>query len=171
MSTAHHPIFNPAPRSLSEGDFARDEVRLANRNPGTLLESLRYDLTPVGLHYLLIHFDVPFVASDADWSLSIGGLVETPLTLSLEDLKRRPEHTLRVTMECAGNGRAGVSPRAQSQPWHHEGVGTADWTGTPLKPILEEAGLATGAQDVVFYGRDRGICRRHRARLRPLPLP
>ena len=157
MSRTHHPFFNPEKRPPTEGDFSADEVRLANRNPGTLLESLRYDLTPAGLHYLLIHFDVPFVPSAEDWTLSIGGLVKHPLKLSLEDLKRNPERSVPVTLECAGNGRAGITPRAQSQPWHHEAVGTAEWTGTPLKAVLERAGLAVNAHDVVFYGQDRGF--------------
>lgn len=157
MSTIHHPFFNPEGAPLSDGPFSEAEVRLANRNPGTLLEGLRYDLTPAGLHYLLIHFDVPFVPSADDWTVAIGGLVERPLRLSLDDLKQRPERTLTVTLECAGNGRAGISPRRQSQPWKHEAVGTAEWTGTPLGPILKEAGLAANAHDVVFYGRDRGF--------------
>ncbi|MEZ5855984.1 MAG: molybdopterin-dependent oxidoreductase [Hyphomicrobiaceae bacterium] len=156
MSNLFNPFFNPEKRALTEGDFSREEIRLANRNPGTLLESLRYDLTPTGLHYLLIHFDVPFVPSPEDWTLSVGGLVERPMKLSLADLKRQPERTLRVTLECAGNGRAGITPRVQSQPWHHEGVGTAEWTGTPLKGLLEQAGLSAKTHEIVFYGRDRG---------------
>ena len=157
MSTNHHPFFNPEPSPLSDGAFSQAEVRLANRNPGTLLEGLRYDLTPAGLHYLLIHFDVPFVPTADNWTLSIGGLVERPQKLALDDLKRRPQRTLPVTLECAGNGRAGITPRRQSQPWNHEAVGTAKWIGTPLRPILEEAGLVASAHDVVFYGRDRGF--------------
>jgi DMSO/TMAO reductase YedYZ molybdopterin-dependent catalytic subunit len=50
-----------------------------------------------------------------------------------------------------------MSPRAASQPWLREAVGTAEWTGTPLAPILEEAGVAAAATEVVFTGRDRGI--------------
>ena len=157
MARAHHPIFDPAERELTEGGFAREEVRLANRNPGTLLESLRHDVTPAGLHYLLIHFDLPHVASAADWRLEIGGLVEQRLSLGLDELKRGSERTLSVTLECAGNGRAAMSPRPRGQPWHHEAVGTAEWTGTPLRPLLERAGLAAHARDVVFYGRDRGF--------------
>ena len=140
-----------------EADFTLNEVRLANRNPGTLLEALRYDLTPVGLHYLLIHFDIPFVENPQAWTLTVGGLVDSPVTLTLDDIKRRPARKSVVTLECAGNGRAGVTPRYKSQPWHHEGVGTAEYTGTPLRPILEEAGLKAGAVDVVFYGADRGF--------------
>src|SRR5271169_3508956 len=114
MSPIHHPIFHPEKRGLTKGAFSREEVRLANRNPGTLLETLRYNLTPLGLHYLLIHFDVPYVPSAADWTLDIGGLVERPLKFTLEELKRCTERTLRVTLECAGNGRAAIAPRSRS---------------------------------------------------------
>src|SRR5689334_16013350 len=57
IARRNHPFFDPAPREPTEGAFSREEVRLANRNSGTLLETLRHDLTPTGLHYLLIHFD------------------------------------------------------------------------------------------------------------------
>jgi DMSO/TMAO reductase YedYZ molybdopterin-dependent catalytic subunit len=157
MSQNIHPIFDPPKREPAHGDFSREEVRLSNRNAGTLLEALRHDVTPPGLHYLLTHFDVPYVPSAADWTLEVGGLVDNPLRLSLDELKRFPERTLRVTLECAGNGRAAMQPRWQAQPWHHEAVGTAEWTGTPLEAVLERAGLAAAARDVVFYGADRGF--------------
>ena len=157
MSETHHPFYNPSKRLHTEGDFSRAEVQLANRNPGTLLETLRYDLTPTGLHYLLIHFDVPFVQSADNWTLTISGLVDNPVTLTMQELQQMPQRSMKVTMECAGNGRAGITPRTQSQPWHHEAVGTSEWTGTPLKPILEKAGLSGKAVDVVFYGQDRGF--------------
>ena len=67
------------------------------------LEALRYPVTPVGLHYLLIHYDVPYVDADT-WSLTVRGKRE--LTLGLDDLKQRPRAEATVTMECAGNGRA-----------------------------------------------------------------
>ena len=88
MSETHHPFYNPSKRPHTEGDVSRAEVQLANRNPGTLLETLRYDLTPTGLHYLLIHFDVPFVESADNWTLTIGGLVDNPVTLTMQDLSR-----------------------------------------------------------------------------------
>jgi DMSO/TMAO reductase YedYZ molybdopterin-dependent catalytic subunit len=157
MSTAHHPIFDPEPREPTGAAFSREELRLANRNPGTLLEALGHDLTPPGLHYLLIHFDVPYVPAGSTWTLAVGGRVERPLQLSLDELQRFPARTRRVTLECAGNGRAAISPRWRSQPWHYEAVGTAEWTGTPLKLVLERAGLAADARDIVFLGRDRGF--------------
>jgi DMSO/TMAO reductase YedYZ molybdopterin-dependent catalytic subunit len=68
-----------------------------------------------------------------------------------------PQVTLPVTLECAGNGRSLNQPRWPSQPWHYEAVGTAAWTGTPLKAVLAKAGLKAAARDVVFYGADRGF--------------
>ena len=62
-----------------------------------------------------------------------------------------------MTLECAGNGRARTSPRPISQPWLDEAVGTAEWTGVPLAPLLEEAGVRDGAVDVVFTGADHGV--------------
>jgi DMSO/TMAO reductase YedYZ molybdopterin-dependent catalytic subunit len=136
--------------------ISRHELQLATRNHGMPLEVLRHAITPVGLHYLLIHYDIPMVDT-ADWRLQIGGNVTNPLELSLDDLRRRPRQSETVTMECAGNGRAWMYPRPQSQPWLNEAVGTATWTGTALAPLLDEAGIGDGAVEVVFTGLDRGI--------------
>jgi DMSO/TMAO reductase YedYZ molybdopterin-dependent catalytic subunit len=96
--------------------FNQVELQLAARNHGMPLEALRYPLTPAGLHYLLIHFDIPAV-DPATFELTIDGLVGNPLRLSLDDLRTRPSVELAVTMECAGNGRALLpSPRPLSQP-------------------------------------------------------
>ena len=129
---------------------------MASRNRGMPLEALKYNITPAGMHYLLIHFDIPFIDPDT-WNLEIGGLVANPVTLSLDDIKSRPVVTMPVTMECAGNGRTLLEPRAVSQPWGLEAIGTAEWTGTPLAPILEEAGVNSSAIEMLFTGQDRGV--------------
>ena len=136
--------------------FYREEVQLALRNRGMPLEGLRYDITPTGMHYLLIHFDIP-AAEEATWRLKISGRVTNPRTLGINDIKSLPEVTMPVTLECAGNGRALMQPRAISQPWLHEAVGTARWTGTPLRPILEQAGITADAVELLFTGIDQGI--------------
>lgn len=126
----------------TEGPLTPEELQLATRNKGMPLEALVYDVTPTGLHYLLVHFDIPRI-EPSRWGLCLGGNVERPLRLSLEDMQARPAHTLRVTMECAGNGRARLHPRPISQPWLNEAVGTSEWTGTPLAGVLSEAGVET----------------------------
>jgi DMSO/TMAO reductase YedYZ molybdopterin-dependent catalytic subunit len=133
-----------------------EELQLATRNHGLPLEALRWDLTPLGLHYLLTHYDIPAVDADA-WRLRVDGLVERPLELSLDEVRARPAVELAVTMECAGNGRALIEPHVVSQPWLLEAVGTASWRGTRVGPLLEEAGLLEGASDVLFTGLDRGV--------------
>ncbi|MGZ4604868.1 MAG: molybdopterin-dependent oxidoreductase [Blastococcus sp.] len=133
-----------------------DELALATRNHGMPLEALRYDVTPPGLHYVLTHYDIPAV-DPSGWVLEIGGAVARPLRLGLDELMARPAVTSRVLLECAGNGRARFEPRPVSQPWLLEAVGSAEWTGTPLAPLLEEAGVSDGAVDVVFTGADHGL--------------
>src|SRR3954465_3025842 len=130
-----------------------EELALAARNHGMPLEALAYDVTPVGMHYLLIHYDVPR-ADPASWTLEVDGAGERRVSLSLDDLHARPAVTSAVTFECAGNGRALLDPRPISQPWLLEAVGTGEWTGTPLAALLEEAGVADGALEVLFTGLD-----------------
>jgi DMSO/TMAO reductase YedYZ molybdopterin-dependent catalytic subunit len=151
-------VVHPEPvHGLSTGpDITLDELQLAARNHSMPLEALQYPITPVGMHYLLAHFDIPRI-DPAQWRLTIGGHVRHPFALTLDDLKGRPAITRAVTLECAGNGRAMLSPRPLSQPWLFEAVGNAEWTGTPLRPILEEAGPLDDAVDVVFTGLDRGV--------------
>ena len=133
-----------------------DELRLAARNHGMPLEALQYDVTPVGLHYLLIHYDIPAI-DVSGWRLKLGGQVGNELELSLDDLRAMPAVTRRVTMECAGNGRALLDPRPLSQPWLHEAVGTGEWTGVLLADVLARAEPAPEAVEVVFTGADRGV--------------
>lgn len=126
-----------------------EELGLAARNHGMPLEMLREPITPLGLHYLLIHFDIPRID---DWRLELG-----ERSFTLDELRARERRTLPVTFECAGNGRVLLGgDRAESQPWLTEAVGTAEWTGTPLAPLLREAGIGD-APELVFTGADRGI--------------
>jgi DMSO/TMAO reductase YedYZ molybdopterin-dependent catalytic subunit len=133
-----------------------EELQLAARNHGMPLEALRWDITPLGLHYLLIHYDIPEVDPES-WRLEVDGRVETPLSLTLDDLRSRPAVELAVTMECAGNGRAQLEPHVLSQPWLLEAVGTARWRGVSVSALLDEAAVEKEAVEVVFTGLDRGV--------------
>ena len=150
------PIVGDGSGIEREDRFYREEVQLALRNRGMPLEGLRYDITPTGMHYLLVHFDIPEI-NQQEYGLSIGGLVSRPLRLSLDEIRARPAVKQPVTMECAGNGRALLSPRPVSQPWLVEAVSTVEWTGTPLRGVLEEAGVSDEAVELVFTGIDRGV--------------
>ena len=89
-------------------DFSSVELALATRNHGLPLEALRYDLTPVGLHYLLIRFDIPQVdAGPGAWrSVERCG---APFR-SHSPISERPPVSVACTLECAGN-RPGPAPR------------------------------------------------------------
>src|SRR3954464_11685873 len=137
-------------------EFTGEEVRLALRNPGMPLEALRRAVTPIGMHYVLVHFDIPDI-DEATHELRVAGRVRAPLALTLDDLRALPAVTMPVVMECAGSGRAHLTPRPVSAPWHEEAVGCAEWTGTPLRGVLEQAGLLDDAVEIVFTGVDRGI--------------
>ena len=149
-------VSGPARLAAPGEGIGMDELGLAARNHGMPLEALRYEITPSGLHYLLIHYDIPS-DDERPWRISVGGAVSRPLTLDIGALRSRPARTVRVTMECAGNGRAQLRPRPVSQPWLVEAVGTADWTGVPLRDVLGEAGPDPSAVEVVFTGADHGV--------------
>ncbi len=133
-----------------------EELQLAGRNRGMPLEALRYDITPTGLHYLLVHFDIPAIDA-ATWRLRIHGAVADELDLAFEDILALPRRSVTVTMECAGNGRARLTPRPLSQPWLVEAIGTAQWTGASLRDVMAFSGLAPDALELVFSGADRGV--------------
>ncbi|MGZ8800744.1 MAG: molybdopterin-dependent oxidoreductase, partial [Aeromicrobium sp.] len=103
------------PEGPTTGPLSFEELQLATRNRGMPLEALRYDLTPTSLHYLLVHFDIPAIDS-ATWRLRLGGEVDAPFEIDLDEIRSMPRVSVAVTMECAGNGRARLTPRPISQP-------------------------------------------------------
>jgi DMSO/TMAO reductase YedYZ molybdopterin-dependent catalytic subunit len=101
------------------------------------------------------HFDMPLL-DPGTWRLRVDGLVDRPLALTLRDLSTMCSQTLAVTLECAGNGRAGTGHPIVGVPWALGAVGTAEWTGVPLVAVLHSAGIQAAAREVVFRGADSG---------------
>src|SRR5258707_12171764 len=95
--------------------FHKEEVLLALRNRGMPLEALRYPVTPTGMHYLLVHYDIPDVNGE-QWRLSVGWLASRPLSLSLDDIKGRPAKTLAVSSVRAGTWPGQAGTRRYVQP-------------------------------------------------------
>ena len=155
---AGHEPRRPTPDRPPPSDelFTHEETVLAFRNHGFHLEMLREPITPLGSHFLLIHFDIPKLDA-ADYRIAIGGRVRTPLTVTLDDLKRRDVVKQPSILECAGTGRSYAHPRAIYVPWFNEPIGVYEYTGTPLRPLLEEAGLLDDAVEIVFGGHDEGV--------------
>ena len=139
-----------------DGLYDDAERALANRNSGTLLETLALDITPTGAHYLLTHFDMPILSLN-DHALSFVGAFENQIHMSMDELQSLPNVTLPVTVECSGNGRVGMSPRRHSMPWDCEAVGTSEWTGTRLWPLISNAMPHSSVIEFSFTGADFGF--------------
>jgi DMSO/TMAO reductase YedYZ molybdopterin-dependent catalytic subunit len=137
--------------------FTAEEVTLAFRCHGMHLEALQFPITPLGQHFVLIHFDVPYFAPTDSYAFTIGGRVRTPMTVTLGQLKQRTIVKQPTVLECAGTGRSYAHPRSIYVPWSTEPMGVYEYTGTPLRPLLEAAGLLDDATEVVFTGHDEGI--------------
>ncbi len=143
-------------RETKAGTYSEIEVGLANRNHGLLLETMAQDVTPTGAHYLLNHFDVPLIDADGH-RLSFAGAFANPFEMTLEDIRSLPQKTMPVVLECAGNGRRSMSPRNHSMPWGVEAAGCAEWTGTPLWPLIEHAAPKPSVVELSFTGLDEGF--------------
>jgi DMSO/TMAO reductase YedYZ molybdopterin-dependent catalytic subunit len=109
-------------------------------------EELDSWITPNEKFFTIKHFGQPDVDMQG-WRLDVAGLVAQPLSLTLDQLKARPRQEVAFTVECSGN---------HGFPWNGGLVGNAVWAGTPLAPLLQEAGIQDSGKDVVFYGHDVG---------------
>lgn len=103
-------------------------------------------ITPNDQFFSVSHYNRPSIKPE-EFKLELTGLVNKPRTFTLAELKRRPRQEVIFTIECAGN---------HGFDWFTGGIGTAKWAGTPLAPILQEAGLKREGLEVVFFGADAG---------------
>ena len=92
------------------------------------------------------HYNKPSI-DEKNWTLEVTGLVRRPVIITPAELKARPRQEVIFTLECSGN---------HGFPWFLGGIGTAKWAGTPLAPILQEAGVLDKGIEVVFFGSDAG---------------
>lgn len=116
---------------------------------------LRGWITPNELFYIRSHFPVPQIDLQR-WRLKIEGAIEHPLELSWDDLRGRPRVTQPATLECAGNGRVFLVPKVKGTQWELGAVGNAQWTGISLGEVLRQAGVKSGALEVILEGADGG---------------
>jgi DMSO/TMAO reductase YedYZ molybdopterin-dependent catalytic subunit len=114
--------------------------------------ALTSDITPTAHHYVRSNFAVPA----HDGILTVGGAVEHPLTLTLEDLRAMPAVEHAVTLECAGNGRLDTRPLPAGEPWGGYAVSTAVWTGALLSDVLQLAQPHTDGVELRCEGADSG---------------
>lgn len=119
------------------------------------LSSLNGPITPTNQFFVRTHFPMPVIKA-ANWRLTVDGAVEKTLSLSYDDLRKLPAQTKPILLECAGNGRAHLVPKAKGLLWESGAVGTAEWTGVPLSTVLEMAGINQDAVEVILQGADEG---------------
>src|SRR6058998_3431162 len=111
-------------------------------------EALDGEITPTDFHYVRSNFAVPA----HDGTLELGGAVESPITLTLDDLRAMPAVERAVTLECAGNGRLATRPLPAGEPWGDYAVSTAHWKGALLHEVLQQARPSGDAVEVRFEG-------------------
>jgi DMSO/TMAO reductase YedYZ molybdopterin-dependent catalytic subunit len=161
--------FMPAgliPEALAQGlqDFVIEGkdglIILGDRpvNAETPAHLLNDDVTPNSRHFVRNNGNLPPIASSMDaseWTLTVDGEVNTPLTLSLEELKSRffPV-TLKLQVECGGNGRSAFNPPASGNQWTVGAIGNAEWTGVRYRDVLDAAGVKDSAIYTAHHGLD-----------------
>ena len=122
-----------------------------NPVPDVIVQQLDWEqldswITPNDQFFVIKHFNLPEL-NQSDWRLAISGLVDQPMTLTLDDLKARERQNVTFTIECSGN---------TGLPFFNGGIGNATWTGTSLAALLDETGVQEPGIEVVFWGADAG---------------
>lgn len=123
-------------------------------SPVALLDSF---ITPIEHFYVRSHLPVPPAIDAATFKLTVDGDVATPLSLTLDELKRMPAITTTVTLECAGNGRSLFDPPVAGVQWQKGAVGTARWTGVRMADVLKRAGVTSTSRNIVMNAADRPL--------------
>lgn len=118
-------------------------VRGADRRL-TDIRRINGPFTPADQFFTTQHYGHPVIDA-ATFRLKISGLLERPLSLSLDELRKMPSTELVFGFECSGNRRPlqGL-------------VSNGRWTGVPLRTVLEQAGVKPEAREFVFFGADHG---------------
>jgi DMSO/TMAO reductase YedYZ molybdopterin-dependent catalytic subunit len=159
----------PLLRSLKPGLHIYEEAAL-NAEPA--LDLLDEPITPVDAFFIRNNGELPEIADEGAWTLTIDGEVERPAVWTLPALKQAFETvTETAVLECAGNGRSQFSPATDGLQWRLGAVGCARWTGVRLADVLNHAGVKPGAVYTGHHAPDRQIGKPDKAALsRGLPI-
>jgi len=129
-------------------------------------------ITPNDAFFVRYHLsNIPLSINTDTFRLEVKGLVNTPLKLSLAELKKDFENVEVVAVnQCSGNSRGFFQPRVGGGQLANGAMGNAKWRGVRLKDVLEKAGLQTGAKQVVANGLDTAPIPRPRTSSKPSTL-
>lgn len=150
MADSHEKVF-----ASKQGLTLLNDRPINAETPPHLLDD---DVTPNNRYFVRNNGTVPEMAEKMDasgWTLTVDGLVNTPLTLTLDDLKTKFKAVkLKLQHECGGNGRAAFNPPAKGNQWTLGAVGNAEWTGVRYADILKAAGVKDSVIYTAHYGMD-----------------
>ncbi|MEX0277394.1 MAG: sulfite oxidase [Ruegeria sp.] len=150
--------FVPAAMAQEDVLVGKDGLTLLNdrpvnaETPPELLDDL---ITPTNRHFIRNNGIPPEDVDPSTWTLTVDGFVDTPMTLTIADLREQFEVvTMALTLECGGNGRGFFNPPAKGNQWTYGAVACSEWTGVRLKDVLEKAGVQSNVVYTAHYGAD-----------------
>jgi DMSO/TMAO reductase YedYZ molybdopterin-dependent catalytic subunit len=148
-----------AGRPLVQYPQKTDLILLTSRPPQLETPMKWFDraITPNEAFFVRYHvFPIPTSVDLATWRLRVGGHVDRPLELSMDELKTRfPRVAVTAVNQCSGNSRGRFAPRVLGGQWGDGAMGNAEWVGCRLKDVLAATGVRQGAVEVTFDGLDK----------------
>src|SRR5438309_6969451 len=112
-------------------------------------------ITPNDAFFVRYHLaQVPLDIDPDKFTVEIKGKVDTPVKLSLAEIKKMPAVDIVAVNQCSGNSRGFFNPRVAGGQLGNGAMGNARWKGVPLKTILDKAGVQRAARQVTFNGLD-----------------
>ncbi len=163
------PFHRNMPSGFIPEAIAANPVKIAGKDGLTVLNDrpvnaetpahlLNDEVTPTSRHFIRNNGIVPDEMDPASWTLRIDGLVNDPMTLGIEDLKKKFDVvTQRLTIECGGNGRAFFDPPARGNQWTLGAVACSEWTGVRLADVLKAASVKDNVVYTAHVGADRQL--------------
>jgi len=154
--------FAAGPRPLVTYPGKRPLIRVHTRPPHLETPFVVFNeglITPNDAFFVRYHLaNIPTEIDLQTYRLSVKGHVDTPLSLSLDELKAMAEPAEIVAVnQCSGNSRGYSSPRVFGAQLANGAMGNARWTGIPLSTVLRKAGVQAGAMQVAFNGLDAPV--------------
>ena len=120
----------------------------------TPLQDLDGIITPSGLHFLMDHVNGLPDIDPAEHRLLVQGMVDRPLSFTMEELRRFPSVSKIYFLECNANSRPSRGPRGDSVQLVHGRTSCSEWTGVLLSVLLKECGVQAGATWVIAEGNE-----------------
>ena len=162
LDTGEGVTFADGPRQLVKYPGKRALIRVHTRPPHLETPLAVFNegaITSNDAFFVRYHLaNLPTGVDPVTYRLNIKGMVNTPLSLSLAELKALAESVEVVAVnQCSGNSRGFSSPRVFGAQLANGAMGNARWVGVPLSKVLAKAGVKAGAKQVVFDGLDSPV--------------